>query len=275
VPDPATQSYPAVPSLPSATDPHNAAILGIFNGSPTLTDMTLAEPLGLSYTTAPFATDVLAAGPASLEVVLSSTAPTTDIYAVLSDVSPDGVAHPMATGRLRSAYPGVDVARSLVDGAGNIVQPYGRYDVTEATDPTTERLYRVELWPIGNRFKAGHRLRLHILGASAASQPGAPAVNTIRLGEGASRLLFPVLGSDLAAALGTESAPAAAAPTAAPEGARAAAPPASSRAASLPATGAGPLSGAAGAVLLAVALALRPGRLMATTATGGTARRRR
>ncbi|MEY2432792.1 MAG: uncharacterized protein QOC92_2517, partial [Acidimicrobiaceae bacterium] len=69
----ATQSYPAVPSLPTATDPHNTAIVGI-NGSPTLTDMSLAEPLGLSYTTAPFATSVRAAGPASLEVVLSSTA---------------------------------------------------------------------------------------------------------------------------------------------------------------------------------------------------------
>ena len=197
----ATQSYPAVASLPSATDPYNTSIVGL-NGSPTLTDMTLAEPFGLSYTTAAFAAPVRAAGPASLELVLSSTAPETDLYAVLSDVWPDGTAHPMAAGRLRSSYPGIDLARSLVDADGDVVQPYGRYDVRDPALPGAERRYHVELWPIGNQFDAGHRLRLHVIGASGASQPTTPAVNTIRLGADGSRLLFPVLpGSDFAAAL--------------------------------------------------------------------------
>ena len=67
-----------------------------------------------------------------------------------------------------------------------------------------ERRYHVELWPIGNQFDAGHRLRLHVLGVSGASQPTTPAVNTIRLGEGGSRLHFPILpgsgiGLDVAA----------------------------------------------------------------------------
>jgi predicted acyl esterase len=198
----ATQAYPAIGSLSTATDPYNTSILGVFNDSPTLTDMTLAEPLGLSYTTGPFAAAVQAAGPASLEVALTSTAPETDLYAVLSDVWPDGTAHPMAAGRLRSAYPGIDLSRSLVDEDGDVVQPYGRYDVADRALPGQERRYHVELWPIGNQFDAGHRLRLHILGVSGASQPTTPAVNTVRLGAGASRLLFPVLaGSDLAAAL--------------------------------------------------------------------------
>jgi predicted acyl esterase len=124
---------------------------------------------------------------------LSSTAPESDLYAVLSDVWPDGTAHPMAAGRLKSAYPGVDVAKSLIDGAGNIVQPYGTYDVRAPATIGAERRYHVELWPIGNQFEAGHRLRLHVIGVSGASQPGLPAVHTIRLGPGGSRLLFPVL----------------------------------------------------------------------------------
>ncbi len=203
----ATQSYPALPSLPTATDPYNAAILGIFNESPILTDMALAEPLGLSYTTEPFTTAVQAAGPASLELVLSSTAPETDLYAVLSDVWPDGSTHPMAAGRLKSAFPGLDLDQSLVDDAGNVVQPYGRYGERVDTPIGQERRYHVELWPIGNQFDAGHRLRLHVLGTSGASLPGSPALNTIRLGEGGSRLLFPVLaGSDLAHALGARGA---------------------------------------------------------------------
>jgi len=192
---PATQSYPAIPSLPSATDPYNSAIVG-FNYAP-FTDMTFAEPLGLSYTTGPFAAPVQSVGPASVELVLSSTAPETDIYAVLSDVGPDGTAHPMAAGRLKSSYPGIDLAQSLVDDQGNIVQPYGIYDVRDPANVGEERRYHVELWPIGNQFEAGHRLRLHVIGVSGASQPGVPAINTIRLGEGASRLLFPVISGSL------------------------------------------------------------------------------
>ena len=204
----AKQSYPVLPSFPLATDPPNAGIAGaagldaLTTGLPILGDMTLAEPQGLSYTTKPLARDVLAAGPASLEVRLSSTAQQTGIWAVISDVSPDGTPHPVAAGRLNSDFPGVDEARSLKDPVtGDIVQPYGDYGRRVTASPGQERNYRVELWPIGNRFKAGHRIRLHILGASAASLPSAPAVNTVSLA--GSRLLFPVLpGSDLGAALG-------------------------------------------------------------------------
>jgi predicted acyl esterase len=205
-----TQSYPALPSLPSSSDPANTAIVGgsgvnaLATAFPILTEMTLAEPLGLSYTTKPFATDVLSAGPASLELRLSSSAPETGIWAVLSDVSPDGTPHPVASGRLLSSYPNVDRKRSLRDRrTGAIVQPYGVFDRKTPAAPGAERLYRIEFWPIGNRFKRGHRLRLHILGTSAASLPGAPAVNTVRVGgRGGSRLLFPVLpGSRLRGAL--------------------------------------------------------------------------
>jgi hypothetical protein len=199
--DVAEQSYPTVPSLPASSDPPNTAILGpngvnaLATAFPSLTEMTLAEPLGLSYTTRPFAADVLSAGPASLELRLSSTAPETGIWTVISDVWPDGTAHPVASGRLLSSYPDIDPARSLRDPrTGAIVQPYGRYDAKRPAAVGEQRLYRIEFWPIGNRFKRGHRLRLHVLGTSAASLPGAPAVNTIRVGgHDGSRLLFPVL----------------------------------------------------------------------------------
>jgi predicted acyl esterase len=207
----ATQLYPQLPSWTFSTDLPNAGIAGsagadaITAALPVLSDMTVAEPLGLSYTTAPLAQDVLMAGPGSLEVLLSSTAPATGIWAVISDVSPDGTAHPVAAGRLNTTFPGVDGARSLTDPvSGDIVQPYGRYDQPNQPQPGELRPYRVELWPIGNRFVRGHRLRLHIVGQSLASLPAAPAVNGVRLGPAGSRLLLPVLpGSDLPAALGS------------------------------------------------------------------------
>ncbi len=205
-----TQAYPQVPSWPASTDLPNAAIAGsagvdaLTTAFPILSDMTIAEPLGLSYTTAPLTQDVLAAGPASLEVRLASTAPATGVWAVVSDVAPDGVPHPVAVGRLNTTFPGVDVSRSLTDPqTGAIVQPYGRYDQPSRALPGASRLYRVELWPIGNRFKRGHRIRLHIVGQSLVSLPALPAINTVQLGPAGSRLLFPALpGSDLRAAIG-------------------------------------------------------------------------
>jgi hypothetical protein len=124
---------------------------------------------------------------------------------VISDVSPDGTPHPVASGRLNSDFPAIKRARSLRDPAsGAIVQPYGDYRERRPAPAGATRRYRVELWPIGNRFKAGHRIRLHILGASAASLAGAPAINTVTAGgRHGSRLWFPVLpGSDLRDALG-------------------------------------------------------------------------
>ncbi|MEX2196758.1 MAG: CocE/NonD family hydrolase [Thermoleophilaceae bacterium] len=210
-----TQAYPALPSLPFSTDPHTTATLfgfgtpefsgnALANAFPALTEMGIVESLGLSFSTEPLREDVLSAGPASLELRLASTAPETDIYAVLSDVWPDGSAHPVATGRLRSSFPEIDPARSLTDPeTGAIVQPYGRFERKTPAAPGQERLYHVEFWPVGNRFKRGHRLRLHVIGASAYHLPGVPAINTVRVGgPGGSRLLLPVLpGSDLGAAL--------------------------------------------------------------------------
>jgi predicted acyl esterase len=188
-----TQSYLAVPSLPTATDPHSIATLGAFNQPSPLTDMSLAEPLGLSYTTSAFPSDVVAVGPASLDLRLSSTAPSTDVLVVLSDVAPDGSAHPVATGRLRTSFPEIDRTRSLVLDDGRVVQPYGRYDRPDPAAIGQERRYHVELWPIGNRFQAGHRLRVHVLGTSLLSLPDLPALATVRVGGPAgARLYLPV-----------------------------------------------------------------------------------
>ena len=206
-----TQSYPAVVSNPFNTDPPNTAIVGGDGPNqaaglfPPFTEMTLSEPLGLSFTTRALKAPVMAAGPLDLDVRLATTAPETAIWAVVSDVSPDGVAHPLMLGRLSTNYPRILRRRSLIDPqTGAVVEPYGVYSQSSPATPGRPRLYHVELWPIGNRFDAGHRIRLDLVGASAASKPNAPAVNSIVLGgRAASHLEFPVLpGSDLRAALG-------------------------------------------------------------------------
>jgi predicted acyl esterase len=161
---------------------------------PLLTETGLAEPLALTYTTPPLSQDVLSAGPAALDVRLSSTTTETALWAVISDVWPDGSSHPVAAGRLDSAYPNIVASESLKDPRGDIVQPYGDYSVKSDARPGTARTYQLEFWPIGNRFEHGHRIRLVILGASATSLPSIPAINSVTAGgPNASRLLLPVL----------------------------------------------------------------------------------
>lgn len=200
-----TQSYLTVPSIPTMTDVPNAAIVGsagldaLTGALPPLTQDNLAGLTGLSFTTSALTQAADLAGPLSLELPLSTTTPGSAIWAVLSDVAPDGSSHPLTVGRLSTSYPGVVGERSLVDGSGAVVQPYGDYTDPSPARPLQWRDYRVELWPVGNRFEAGHRIRLTLVGSSLASPLTLPALHSVRLGgaEGA-RLRVPVLpGSEL------------------------------------------------------------------------------
>jgi predicted acyl esterase len=206
----ALQPYVTVPSLPTATDVPTTATIGpagfnaLAKAFPFLTEMNGPGALGLSYTTAPLASDVVAAGPLNLELPVSSTAPETAIWAVVSDVDPEGRAHPLAVGRLSNAFPDVIDSESRHDPeTGDVVQPYGDYTNRRPARPGEERKLSVEFWPIGNRFRAGHSIRLDVVGAAATSLPGIPAINTVRTGgNSGARLLFPVApGSDLRGAL--------------------------------------------------------------------------
>ena len=116
--------------------------------------------------------------------------------------SPDGVGHPLTAGRLNTDFPGVVTERSYTDAQGRIVQPYGDFEHASPATPFAFRPYHVELWPVGNVFEKGHRIRVTIVGASGASRPSPPAVNAIRVGgsDGA-QLFVPALpGSNLPAA---------------------------------------------------------------------------
>jgi putative CocE/NonD family hydrolase len=196
------QSYPFAPSDAFETDPHTISTISGGSGFsldggatyiPALTDMQIAEPMSLTYTLPPFKTAVDAVGPASLDVWASSSNQATDLVAILADVAPDGKANAVATGQLRTSYPGVDRSRSLLDPrTGDVVEPYADYSGPDNAAPGTRREYHLEILPIGNHFAAGHRLRLYIVGTSGAQQGSSPGVNSIALGGATpSRLVFP------------------------------------------------------------------------------------
>jgi uncharacterized protein len=196
-----TQSYPFIPSEATETDVHTMAVIaadGLDQAAttlPSLTDLQLTEPSSLTYTTPPIQKVINVVGPASLDVFVSSTAPVTDLYVVVADVWPDGTAYPVATGQLRTGYPNVVRPFSLIDSEGDIVDPFTDFSAQDAATPGTTREYHVEVLPIGNRFAAGHRIRVYVVGTPFDQIPSAPGLNTLTLGGmSASRLLLPTVG---------------------------------------------------------------------------------
>lgn len=196
-----------IQSLPTATDPYTTSLLGVFNDADPLINMDIPEALGQSYTTPPLSEDVTLVGPAAAELVVTNTLPDTDLYAVISDVWPDGSVHPMAAGRLKTAFGDIVEDKSLIVN-GEVVRPYNDLSA-KRLNILDEHRFHVEFWPIGNRFKAGHRIRLHLVGASMFHVPSLPGPQLVRLGgaDGGSLLRLPVApGDDLAAALGATAA---------------------------------------------------------------------
>jgi putative CocE/NonD family hydrolase len=197
----ATQSYPFIPSEMTETDVHTTAVIagdGLDQAAklfPFLTNLQLTGPTSLTYTTPPLQKAINAVGPASLDVSVSSTAPVTDLYAVVADVWPDGTAYPVATGELRTSYPNIVTSSSRVDPEGDIVDPYNDFSTQSPASLGATREYHVEILPIGNHFAAGHRIRLYIVGTPFDQLPSVPGLNTVSLGGvTASRLLFPTDG---------------------------------------------------------------------------------
>jgi predicted acyl esterase len=191
---PYAADYPAVSSLALSSDIHTITTVGEIADSPLIAKINGADPASLTYTTKPLTQDVDVAGPAALEVYLSSTATETDIHAVVADVHPDGSAYPVGQGRLRTSFPKVIESRSVKDSSGTIVQPYNDFSAKQFQTPLLAKRYQVEFWPIGNRFEKGHRLRLYIMGTSPLMLPPLPAVNQVWAGTTMpSRLLLPLL----------------------------------------------------------------------------------
>jgi hypothetical protein len=200
--DSAKQIYPFIPSEATETDVHTMGVIGqdgldqAATAVPSLTDLALSGPTSLTYTTPPLQNAINAVGPASLDVSVSSTEATTDLYVVVADVWPDGTAYPVATGSLRTSYPDVIRPLSLVDQGGDIVDPYSNFSLSEPAKPGTTREYHVEILPMGNHFAAGHRIRVYLVGTPLDQLGAVPGVNALSIGGvAASRLLLPTDGS--------------------------------------------------------------------------------
>ena len=164
---------------------------GLNRGQASPTD----PPAYLTWTSDPLDEDLGMAGDIELLLEARSTAADTAWIATLQDVEPDGTAHDVTAGYLRASLRKVD------EDASRVGAPVLPCREAVAVPIGQEVQYRIPLVPNARRFKAGHRIRLHL--TSDDQDPKAPAImgfrhatvgtstiNSIRSG---SRLLLPFL----------------------------------------------------------------------------------
>jgi predicted acyl esterase len=158
-------------------------------------EATLGEPR-LVYRTEPLAKAMELTGPLALYLNASSTAPDIDWLVHMVDEAPDGKHRELCKGWLRASHRKVDAARSTP------AQPYHPHLEGDPLKPGAVHEFAIEIWPVCNVFKAGHRIRLEIANSdSVIAANGRPhvtikakATNTVHEGGSKpSRLVVPVI----------------------------------------------------------------------------------
>jgi putative CocE/NonD family hydrolase len=135
----------------------------------------------VAYTSPPFSKDMVVAGPASVDLWLSSTATDTDLQATVTEVRPDGQETYVQRGWLRASH------RRLDPKLSTALRPYQTHFRRDAKPlvPGKPAHMRFEVFPFAHAFREGSRLRIWIEAPTGhtgfwAFQPVPdPAVNTV------------------------------------------------------------------------------------------------
>jgi uncharacterized protein len=149
------------------------------------------------------------AGPITLSLFASTTAPDTDLFATLVDVDAAGRYQYLTRGMLRASHRAMDQLRSdrIASGplAGTIYRPHRPHTNPQLVLPGAVEEYLVEIFPVGHVFREGHRLLLKISAPPttdpiselyAYDTPHAPSlVEVFHDEDRSSSLLLPVLPS--------------------------------------------------------------------------------
>lgn len=117
-----------------------------------------ANPGALSYTTNTLSNDMVLAGPASVDLWITSTSDDVDLQATISEVRPDGQEMYVQRGWLRTSH------RRMDEQASTVFQPihtHRRADFAPLT-PNEATYIRFEVFPFAHAFRANSKLRLTI-----------------------------------------------------------------------------------------------------------------
>jgi putative CocE/NonD family hydrolase len=123
-----------------------------------------AGPGAVTYTTAPFGSDTVLAGPIDATLYATSTRPDALLVSTIEDVAPDGTSTPLTDGALLGSFRALDPNLSWIAADGRPMQPYHPY--TRASQhPVPEgkvTRFDVEVFPTFATIARGHRLRLTV-----------------------------------------------------------------------------------------------------------------
>jgi hypothetical protein len=118
----------------------------------------LVEGSAIAYSTLPLEDDVTIAGPSSVDLWLSSSAPDTDIQVTLSEIRPDGLEYYVQNGWLRASH------RRLDRKTSTILEPRPTHLERQARPlpPGIFSRVRVGLFSVAHVFRKGSRIRIGI-----------------------------------------------------------------------------------------------------------------
>ena len=159
-------------------------------------DMTANDEKGLTYTTSVLEQPIEVTGHPVVYLWVSTSAEDGDFYAYLEDVQPDGFSQYVTEGVLRASH------RALGEAPWNhLGLPYHSGLATD-TQPLPDDLVELvfDLHPTSKIFRAGHRIRLTIVGADSDNDRALvyeppPVVTICRDAKRPSRVVLPVIQS--------------------------------------------------------------------------------
>jgi len=157
-------------------------------------DLRGRDRKSLTYTTSPLTGALEVTGHPVVHLWISSSAKDLDVFAVLSEVRPDGFSDYVTEGWLRASHRGL--GKAPYDNFG---LPYHRSHAEDVVPLPGEPVELVfDLLPTSKLFRAGHRIRLSIAGADNANFATPvvvppPPLTVHRGGQRASYLTLPVV----------------------------------------------------------------------------------
>lgn len=135
-------------------------------------DSFMQQPLWVSskrqsikYLTAPMTEDLEIIGPIGLHLFASIDVDDTNWIAELYDVDEHGIEQFLGRGNLKASHRAIDESRSKP------WQPYHPHTSAEPVTPGQIYEYPIEVAPIANMFRIGHRIKLEIKSMVSPTDP--------------------------------------------------------------------------------------------------------
>lgn len=139
---------------------------GVFGlRSPCLNDDSNLEtgPGALTYTTKPFTSDQILAGPIDASIFMKASTTETELVATIEMVDPKTkAAIPLTNGALLGSLRAIDQSKTWYAPNGEPLQPYHSYSqaTLQPVVPGQMTRYDIEIFPTAVKIPAGYRLRL-------------------------------------------------------------------------------------------------------------------